>query len=187
MRSTGAVFASRRKLTGALITVVLTFGVALAALASAQATSTGNAGKAGAAATAGEPLTKLMESSAGKFGDHLTDGNGRAMYIFLKDTNGVSSCEGQCISMWPAVVVPAGADLSKLDPKLDASLLSSIKRSDGTMQLVFNGWPLYYYSGDKASGDENGQDVGDVWYLVTPKGTGAGIAAGQPGGGAAPK
>jgi hypothetical protein len=43
-------------------------------------------------------------------------------------------------------------------------------RSDGSSQVTYGGWPLYYYSGDAAPGDVNGQGVNGVWYVVSPDG-----------------
>lgn len=34
--------------------------------------------------------------------------------------------------------------------------------------MTYNDIPLYYYAEDAAPGDTTGQDVGDVWYIVTP-------------------
>jgi hypothetical protein len=39
---------------------------------------------------------------------------------------------------------------------------------NGTKQLTYNGWPVYYYSGDSASTDANGQGSGGVWFAVIP-------------------
>ena len=36
--------------------------------------------------------------------------------------------------------------------------------------MTVDGWPLYFFSGDSAPGDTNGQGVGDVWYVVGPDG-----------------
>ncbi|WP_433173295.1 COG4315 family predicted lipoprotein [Actinoallomurus sp. CA-150999] len=54
-------------------------------------------------------------------------------------------------------------------PGVDASKLSTATRPDGSKQLVYNGWPLYYYDQDKAPGDMKGQGVtsyGAPWYVV---------------------
>jgi hypothetical protein len=34
--------------------------------------------------------------------------------------------------------------------------------------LAYNDIPLYYFAKDQAAGDTNGQEVGDVWYIVPP-------------------
>jgi hypothetical protein len=46
--------------------------------------------------------------------------------------------------------------------------LSAIDRTDGSQQMTYNDIPLYYYAADTKPGDTTGQDVGDVWYVVTP-------------------
>jgi plastocyanin len=43
-------------------------------------------------------------------------------------------------------------------------------RKEGTTQVTYNGWPLYYYAKDQKAGDTTGQDVGKVWYVLSPKG-----------------
>ena len=48
--------------------------------------------------------------------------------------------------------------------------LGTTTRTDGTVQVTYNGWPLYYYVKDKAPGDVTGQDVGGVWYVVSAAG-----------------
>ena len=52
---------------------------------------------------------------------------------------------------------------------VDASLLGTTTRKDGTTQVTYNGWPLYYYVKDQKPGDVTGQDVGDVWYVLSPR------------------
>jgi predicted lipoprotein with Yx(FWY)xxD motif len=53
---------------------------------------------------------------------------------------------------------------------LDASLFTTVARTDGTMQVKVGDWPLYYFAADQAAGETNGQGVGDVWYVVSPTG-----------------
>jgi predicted lipoprotein with Yx(FWY)xxD motif len=56
---------------------------------------------------------------------------------------------------------------------VDASLLGTITRDDGTMQVTYNGWPLYFFHEDAAAGDTNGQGIdefGGLWWLVSPAG-----------------
>jgi Secreted repeat of unknown function len=51
--------------------------------------------------------------------------------------------------------------------------LSTIKRSDGTTQAVYNGHPLYTYVGDTAPGQANGNNLnlnGELWHEVTVSG-----------------
>lgn len=101
-------------------------------------------------------------------GTIVVDGKGMAVYEFGTDIQGGSSstCTGACANNWPAV--PAGA----LAPMLDGvtGTAGTIMGVDGQPQLTLNGWPLYYYAGDAAAGDTNGQGVGNVWWVLTPAG-----------------
>ncbi|GAB2835855.1 hypothetical protein GCM10027176_45220 [Actinoallomurus bryophytorum] len=113
----------------------------------------------GHAAPAGAGVT-VSQSSLGPI---LTDRSGRTLYAFTNDKNGGSSCSGQCIASWPALVsgkaVTAGAGTQK-------ALLGETKRAEGTLQATYGTWPLYYYAGDMNPGDVDGQGVDDVWYVV---------------------
>jgi predicted lipoprotein with Yx(FWY)xxD motif len=51
--------------------------------------------------------------------------------------------------------------------------LGSIKRPDGSTQLTANGYPVYTYVGDHATGEANGQGTnlsGGLWWVVSPSG-----------------
>jgi predicted lipoprotein with Yx(FWY)xxD motif len=46
-------------------------------------------------------------------------------------------------------------------------MLGTFTRTDnGTLQVTYNGLPLYFYSGDRAPGDTNGNYPG--WNPVKP-------------------
>jgi predicted lipoprotein with Yx(FWY)xxD motif len=89
------------------------------------------------------------------------------VYTFTKDTanSGKSACAGACIATWPALTVPAG---SKPTAGTGAGgKLGTITRSDdGSLQVTYNGLPLYFFSGDHAAGDSNGVYTG--WEAVKP-------------------
>jgi plastocyanin len=89
------------------------------------------------------------------------------LYLYTNDTKNTSTCYDKCATAWPplltsgAPAVGAGAD---------ASLLGTTTRTDGKMQVTYNGWPLYYWFKDQKAGDTTGQLVGGVWFVVSPKG-----------------
>jgi predicted lipoprotein with Yx(FWY)xxD motif len=104
-------------------------------------------------------------------GSYLTDGTGRSVYLFLKDAADSSSCYDACAAAWPPVVV-AGAPATS-DSAVQASLVGTSKRHDGTTQATYKGAPLYFYEDDKKPGDVTGQgklEFGARWYLVSPAG-----------------
>lgn len=117
-----------------------------------------------ASPVAGDSSVLLMESP--DHGSVLTDSEGMVLYTFTKDEqgSGASTCEGDCLANWPAFV----ADDPLTLPDGVPGELTQIERSDGSMQVAYNGWPLYYFAGDMAPGDTNGHEVGDVWYVAVP-------------------
>jgi predicted lipoprotein with Yx(FWY)xxD motif len=115
----------------------------------------------------------VQTASSDTFGDYLTDGEGMSLYLFTNDTAAtadapaVSACADACLMNWPPLLVTGEATAGE---GAMADLLGTLTRDDGTTQVTYNGWPLYYFANDAASGDTAGQEVGDVWYLVSPAG-----------------
>jgi predicted lipoprotein with Yx(FWY)xxD motif len=101
------------------------------------------------------------------FGPILVDDKGMSLYLFTKDTPNVTVCYDQCATNWPPLLT-AGDPVA--GEGVDASKLGTTPRTDGTIQVTYNGWPLYYYIKDMKAGDVTGQEVGDVWFLLTPAG-----------------
>ena len=139
---------------------------------SPAAADTQTTGGTDATATGGVPVTgaaTVNVADVGTFGQALVDGEGRSLYLFTNDTqnSGASSCTGNCLVNWPPLFTDGDPVAGE---GVDASMLGTISLPDGTTQVTYNGWPLYYYKEDTAPGDANGQGVGDVWYLVSPTG-----------------
>lgn len=108
-----------------------------------------------------------IEAEDSSLGTILTDSEGQTLYVFLSDADGESTCYDDCATSWPAL--RARGELAAGDG-VDAALLGSVERTDGGQQVTYAGQPLYYFSGDEAPGDTNGQELGDVWYVVSPEG-----------------
>jgi predicted lipoprotein with Yx(FWY)xxD motif len=106
----------------------------------------------------------VMLANDPKLGAFLVDGKGMSLYIFTKDTPGVSNCSGKCLAAWPPLV--ASGDLVA-GPGVTGKL-GSITRDDGTKQVTYNDMPLYYWASDTKAGDMTGQGVGGVWFLMSP-------------------
>jgi len=110
------------------------------------------------------------------YGSYLTNGNGRSLYMFVKDTKmrarkSGSTCYDECSEAWPPFLAENG-DI-KAGAQIDTTLLGTTKRKDGTIQVTYNDYPLYYYIDDKKAGDVYGQDKKEYsfkWYLVKPNG-----------------
>ncbi|MBM9506643.1 hypothetical protein ITX44_19200 [Streptomyces sp. KK5PA1] len=108
---------------------------------------------------------------SGPLGTFLTDGSGKTLYDFGSDTATMSTCNGACAKAWPPLTAANG--MPKAVSGLDTSKITTFKRSDGTMQVAYNGHPLYYFVQDTKAGDTNGQGssaFGAPWYVVSPGG-----------------
>ncbi len=102
-----------------------------------------------------------------KLGDFLVDAKGMSLYLYTKDTPNTSVCYDKCATAWPPLLTEGTPAVGE---GIDAAKLGTTTRTDGTKQVTFNGWPLYYYIKDTKAGDVVGQGVGTVWYLLNPAG-----------------
>lgn len=120
--------------------------------------------EAGSAAAAGEAAVAVASTDLGEV---LVDAEGMTLYLFTPDEQSESTCYDQCAESWPPLTVDGEVTVGE---QLDQTLFSTVARDDGAQQVTVNGWPLYYFAGDSAAGDVNGQGVNDVWFAVTPMG-----------------
>ncbi len=136
---------------------------ALSAAASAAPGGGYNAYGGGAAASpspaAAAGALALAQTSLGSV---LVGPTGMTLYMFVPDTSTSSACTGSCASTWP----PLTGALPTLGAGLVTSDFATVTRSDGGTQVTFHGHPLYYFSGDKAAGDTNGQGLSSKWYVL---------------------
>lgn len=130
----------------------------------------------GAAPALAQEAETITTAQSDEYGTYLVDDEGMPVYLFTTDTQGqgdtkaMSSCFDDCLAAWPAVT-------SSAEPKAEGEamgdMLGTSKRKDGTMQVTYNGWPLYYFAKDKGADKPQGQDkhgFGGEWYLLTPAG-----------------
>lgn len=105
------------------------------------------------------------------YGAYLVDKAGYSLYLFKADVQGKkSNCYEACANAWPPLLTQGDPEATG---RADEALLDSIERKNGSRQVTYNGWPLYYFIQDKEPGATQGQDVegfGAEWYLVTPTG-----------------
>jgi predicted lipoprotein with Yx(FWY)xxD motif len=148
--------------------------VAAAALIAAACSSGGSSGNGGAppATTSSSPAAAhtVVTTKAGSAGTFLTDGSGRALYLWVADSSNKSACSGACASAWPPLTGTAAPSVTGGAKVAD---LGMITRSDGTKQVTYASHPLYYYVGDTGPGQTNGQGsdgFGAKWWLVAPSG-----------------
>ena len=112
----------------------------------------------------GEATVAIEDSDLGQI---VVDAEGKTLYVFLADEGSDSTCYDDCEAAWPPLTVegdPAAGE------GVDAALLGTTEREDGSTQVTLDGHPLYYFASDATADDFKGQGVGDVWYVVSPEG-----------------
>src|SRR5947209_634510 len=143
--------------------------VALLALASAcssgkSSTASSSSGSTGTSGASGATVNSASVTVGGAKTTVLTAPDGHTLYYFTPDTaGGKPTCTGNCASIWPALTATNPTEASPAKGTL--TIVSG--------QVVYNGHPLYEYSGDSAAGQANGEGVMGKWYAATP-----GLAAG---------
>lgn len=142
---------------------------ALAGAATALALAASVAGALPAAVHAqDEPLT--LATVTDDLGTYLVDGGGMTLYVFTRDvTPGVSVCAGPCAENWPPVTVGAEGEI-RADEGV-TGVVGRAARADGTLQVTYDGRPLYLWVNDEAPGDTTGQGVGGVWFVAMADGS----------------
>jgi predicted lipoprotein with Yx(FWY)xxD motif len=104
-----------------------------------------------------------------QYGQILTDAKGMTLYYFARDTPfaQTSACTGACLALWPAF----GESGAVVSPPLQAADFGVITRADNNKkQVIYKGWPLYYYTPDTAPGDTKGYGINKVWFVMNPQG-----------------
>jgi len=144
-------------------------------------TATSNSGSGGGSPAAASSPT-VSSSTVSGVGTVLVDSNGMTLYYYKQDSGGTSSCTGSCATAWPPLVLPTGASTPTAGQGIDASKLGTITRADGSIQVTYDGKPLYTYQGDMSSGEATGQGVGG-FFAQTVSGSGSGGSGGSSGGG----
>jgi predicted lipoprotein with Yx(FWY)xxD motif len=149
----------------------LAMGAALL-LAACGGTSSGTAATASPSATptptpsptaAASPV--VLAQSVGTMGTILVAAsNNHTVYTFDSDTPGVSKCNGGCATTWPPLTVATGTTPTG-GPGVTGQL-GTITRSDGSLQVIYTGMPLYFFHSDSKAGDTQGNYTG--WSLVKP-------------------
>jgi predicted lipoprotein with Yx(FWY)xxD motif len=142
-----------------------TVGPTIAPATIAPATTVPATSAPASAAAGGATVNATAVGSAGTI---LVDGaTGMTLYVFAKDTkdSGTSACTGGCIAKWPALTVPAGGTPTA-GTGVTGTLATITRPDDGTLQVTYNGLPLYFFVNDKAAGDLNG--VYENWMTVAP-------------------
>jgi predicted lipoprotein with Yx(FWY)xxD motif len=151
--------------------IIATPLIALAALAAGAATPAPAESTAMASASAVRHQAGVVGVRSSRFGRILTDGRGFTLYLFTHDRRNQSRCYGSCAKAWPPLLAQGRP---RATTGARRSLLGTTRRREGTRQVTYRGWPLYYYVGEKSPLQvlcQNVFEFGGTWLVVSPRGT----------------
>jgi predicted lipoprotein with Yx(FWY)xxD motif len=151
----------RTKRLSALL-VVAAAGLALTACGSSAAprSSTTTTTKSGSAA----PV--VGSTSIAAVGSVVTGVGGRTLYYLSTETSTSIQCTGTCTQTWFPYVLAAGSRVAVATGVTGS--VSSTVRPNGTTQVTYDGHPVYYFAGDSAPGQANGQGADGTWFVLSP-------------------
>jgi predicted lipoprotein with Yx(FWY)xxD motif len=114
------------------------------------------------------PGTRIVVSDS-EFGQMLFDSTGQAIYLFDVETTSKPECYDACAEAWPPVLTTGDPVAGR---GVEDPLLATTERTDGTVQVTYNGHPLYFYA-HEGKGEVECHDIflnGGNWYVVQPDG-----------------
>ncbi len=143
----------------AVVSAVPAAGVASAALTGPSAKD-----------AAGMELKLALKIRNTRYGPILFDSKDRVLYGFTRDKRGgKSTCYGACAAAWPVYFSKGKVQAMR---GVKQSLIGTVRRSNGRLQVTYNGWPLYYYAheGPREVKCQNVDEFGGLWLVMKPSG-----------------
>jgi predicted lipoprotein with Yx(FWY)xxD motif len=115
------------------------------------------------------PKHAMLAAKKTKYGDVLFASDGKVLYTFGPDKHSMSTCYGACASAWPPVTTKS---MPMAGSGIDQSLLGTTRRTDGTLQVTYDGHPLYTYVGDRPGAImcQNANMHGGLWLVISAMG-----------------
>ena len=105
-----------------------------------------------------------------RYGPILFDGRDRVLYGFTRDKRGgKSTCYAACATAWPVYFAKGKVRAMR---GVKQSLIGTVRRRNGRLQVTYNGWPLYFYAheGPREVKCQNVNEFGGLWLVVKASG-----------------
>jgi predicted lipoprotein with Yx(FWY)xxD motif len=150
------------RLTAVAVAVVTIAAAAIAVILLSRSSTPAAPPAAPRAAAA--PSVRVAQTKLGRI---LVTGEGRTLYLYMKDRGTKSACSRRCMQVWPPATV-SGAPVA--GPGVAAAKLTTTKGTENGRQLVYNGHPLYTLSADVRPGQINGEGFLGTWFVVSAEG-----------------
>lgn len=170
----------RKTVLGLAAASLLSFGVAQSGGGQSGGTDSGGTGSGGmqSGGAATEPGVAAQSQTGSGLqliearnpGTYIADAEGSTLYTLVDDNGEILPCEADCLAAWPPFTGPAAiAEGMELDP----SLVGTTQAADGSEQVTYNSYPLYYFVQDTQPGALAGQGIeafGGFWYIIGDNG-----------------
>jgi predicted lipoprotein with Yx(FWY)xxD motif len=131
-------------------------------------TSSTTASTSSTSAGSATPVVKTATSAT--LGKIVVDASGKTVYTLTNNGQPVA-CTGQCLTIWPAVLLPSGT--TKATGGDGVTGLGATAAAGGT-QVTVDGKPVYTFSVDTSAGDTKGDGLnsfGGTWHAVKVSGS----------------
>ena len=156
----------------------LALGTAVTAAAcgsSSSGTAAGSAGSSAPADASSAAAATISTKSVHGVGTVLVNGQGRTLYMLTSEKGGKITCTqtNGCTQAWPETLLANGATAATAGSGVQPSLLGTVKDASGNLEVTYNHWPLYTFSGDSGPGVAKGQALtsfGGTWYVLNGSG-----------------
>ncbi len=162
-----------KRTTYAFALLALVGALVIAGCGGGGSSSSGSASSGEGEMEAGAKLTSsgggtISGAEISGLGTVLVDSEGMTVYEYTPDEGTTSVCYGGCEAAWPPVVASGKPTAGE---GAMSSALGTTKRKDGTVQVTYEGHPLYTFVGDKAPGEATGNEVEGTWFVLNESGT----------------
>jgi len=151
---------------------------------SSSSTASGSSSSAPASASSAAPT--ISAKSVPGVGTVLVNGQGQTLYLLTSEKNGKITCTAAsgCTKAWPETMLTSGMSTATASGGVQSSLLGTVKDASGNLEVTYNHWPLYTFSGDSGPGVAKGQGLvsfGGTWYVLNTAGNPVTSGQTQPG------
>ena len=149
--------------------------VGVAAVLALSACGSSGSSATASAASSSSPGTSFKTAKVAGLGTVLVDARGHTVYLLTSADHKNLPCDDAsgCTKVWPDLPLPGGTAAATAGSGVKASLLGTMKLSDGETYPTYNSWLLYEYAGDTGAAQEHGEGIqsfGGTWYALSPSG-----------------
>ncbi len=152
-----------RRRNTALSALAALFAAPLILAACSSSPSSSSSGTSTSSSGSGSSTAIVTTANNAKYGTILVNSDGKTLYT-LVNNGSPAPCTGSCGHVWPPLLVPTGAKTLT-----GGSGVTGLGKSASGTVVEYQGFPLFMYSGDTASGQANGNGIssyGGTWYVI---------------------